>query len=65
MKNAMKAYRNKLLIGISTAGDIPDGFLANRIKTLHEVLNGTITDKAYDSILFLFAKQIRIKRGMF
>lgn len=53
MKNAMKAYRNKLLIGISTAGDNPDGFLANRIKTLHKVLNGSITDKAYDSY-FIF-----------
>lgn len=56
MKNAMKAYRNKLLIGISTAGDIPDGFLANRLKTLHEVLNGTITDKAYDSYFAFICK---------
>ena len=56
MKNAMKAYRNKLLIGISTAGDIPDGFLANRIKTLHEVLNGTISDKAYDSYFAFICK---------
>lgn len=56
MKNAMKAYRNKLLIGISTAGDIPDGFLANRIKTLHEVLNGTIKDAAYDSYFVFICK---------
>lgn len=49
MKNAMKVYRNRLLIGISTAGDIPDGFLANRLKTLRGVLNGSIKDKAYDS----------------
>lgn len=56
MKNAMKAYRNKLLIGISTAGDIPDGFLANRIQTLHKVLNGTITDKAYDSYFVFICK---------
>lgn len=56
MKNAMKAYRNKLLIGISTAGDIPDGFLANRIKTLHKVLNGTIKDKAYDSYFVFICK---------
>lgn len=56
MKNAMKAYRNKLLIGISTAGDIPDGFLANRLKTLHEVLNGTITDKSYDSYFIFICK---------
>lgn len=56
MKNAMKAYRNKLLIGISTAGDIPDGFLANRIKTLHKVLNGTIKNKAYDSYFAFICK---------
>lgn len=56
MKNAMKAYRNKLLIGISTAGDIPDGFLANRLKTLHEVLNGTNTDEAYDSYFAFICK---------
>ena len=63
MKNAMKAYRNKLLIGISTAGDIPDGFLANRIKTLHEVLNGTITDKAYDSYFIFICKADQDKEG--
>lgn len=56
MKNAMKAYRNKLLIGISTAGDMPDGFLANRLKTLHEVLNGTNTDEAYDSYFAFICK---------
>lgn len=63
MKNAMKAYRNKLLIGISTAGDIPDGFLANRIKTLHEVLNGTITDKAYDSYFVFICKADQDEEG--
>lgn len=63
MKNAMKAYRNKLLIGISTAGDIPDGFLANRIKTLHEVLNGTITDKAYDSYFIFICKADQNEEG--
>lgn len=63
MKNAMKAYRNKLLIGISTAGDIPDGFLANRVKTLHEVLNGTITDKAYDSYFIFICKADQNEEG--
>lgn len=56
MKNAMKAYRNKLLIGISTAGDVSDGFLANRIKTLHKVLNGSIKDPAYDSYFIFICK---------
>lgn len=56
MKNAMKAYRNKLLIGISTAGDIPDGFLANRLKTLQKVLNGSVTDPTYDSYFIFICK---------
>ena len=38
MKNAMKAYRNKLLVGISTAGDVANGFLAMRIQTLKKFL---------------------------
>ena len=63
MKNAMKAYRNKLLIGISTAGDIPDGFLANRLKTLHQVLDGTITDKAYDSYFIFICKADQDEEG--
>lgn len=63
MKDAMKAYRNKLLIGISTAGDIPDGFLANRLKTLHEVLNGTICEKAYDSYFTFICKADQNKDG--
>lgn len=63
MKNAMKAYRNKLLIGISTAGDIPDGFLANRLKTLQKVLNGTIKDKAYDSYFIFICKADQNEEG--
>jgi phage terminase large subunit-like protein len=47
MKNSQKAYRNKLLIAISTAGDIPNGFLANRLKYCQNVLNGTIVDDEY------------------
>lgn len=63
MKNAMKAYRNKLLIGISTAGDISDGFLANRIKTLHKVLNGSINDPAYDSYFVFICKADQDEEG--
>ncbi|EGP5143019.1 terminase large subunit [Enterococcus faecium] len=63
MKNAMKAYRNKLLIGISTAGDIPDGFLANRLKTLQKVLNGSITDSAYDSYFIFICKADQDEEG--
>ena len=47
MKNSQKAYRNKLLIAISTAGDIPNGFLANRLEYCKKVLNGTVIDDEY------------------
>ena len=47
MKNSQKAYRNKLLIAISTAGDIPNGFLAQRLEYCKKVLNGTVNDDEY------------------
>ena len=46
-KQAMKAYTNKLLIGISTAGDNAQGFLANRVEYCRKVLNGTVKDEQY------------------
>ncbi|KRM73016.1 terminase large subunit [Lacticaseibacillus brantae] len=47
MRDAQKAYRNNLLIGISTAGDIPNGFLAQRVEYAKKVLSGTIKDDEY------------------
>lgn len=46
-KDAMKAYRNKLMIGISTAGDNPNSFLAQRVKYCKKVLNKEIEDDSY------------------
>lgn len=46
-KEAMKAYTNKLMIGISTAGDDPNSFLANRVKYCKRVLDGEIKDEQY------------------
>ena len=46
-KEAMKAYTNKLLIGISTAGDDAQGFLGQRIKYCRQILDGTIKDEQY------------------
>lgn len=46
-KEAMKAYTNKLLIGISTAGDNEQAFLGQRLKYCRKVLDGTITDEQY------------------
>ena len=46
-KEAMKAYTNKLLIGISTAGDDEQLFLGQRVKYCRKILNGTVTDEQY------------------
>lgn len=46
-KEAMKAYTNKLMIGISTAGDNEQGFLGQRLKYCRQVLDGTIEDEQY------------------
>lgn len=46
-KEAMKAYTNKLIIGISTAGDNENSFLGQRIKYCKKVLDNTIEDESY------------------
>nr|DAI69886.1 MAG TPA: terminase large subunit [Caudoviricetes sp.] len=46
-KEAMKAYTNKLLIGISTAGDNEQGFLGQRLQYCRKILDGTIKDEQY------------------
>ena len=46
-KEAMKAYANKLLIGISTAGDNEQAFLGQRLKYCRQVLDGTVKDDQY------------------
>ena len=47
LKEATAAYTNKLVIGISTAGDDGNGFLAQRIQYCQKVLNGTVQDDQY------------------
>lgn len=46
-QQAMKAYSNKLLIGISTAGDNEQGFLGKRLEYCKKVLDRTIDDEQY------------------
>lgn len=46
-KECQKAYTNKLLIGISTAGDNEQGFLGNRLKYCRQILDGTVEDEQY------------------
>ena len=47
MKKTMSAYRNSMLFVISTAGDIPTGFLANRLKYCQKVLKQLVTDDSF------------------
>jgi len=43
-KEAMKAYTNKLMIGITTAGDNMNSFCYRRLEYARKVLNGTVQD---------------------
>ena len=47
MKKTMSAYRNSMLFVISTAGDIPTGFLANRLKYCQKVLKQLVTADSF------------------
>lgn len=46
-KDAMKAYRNKLMIGISTAGDDPNSFLAEQVAYGKRVLDKQVENESY------------------
>lgn len=59
-KEAMKAYTNKLMIGISTAGDDPNSFLAQRVKYCKRVLDGQVKDEQY----FIFICEADMSVGM-
>ena len=61
MKKTMSAYRNKLLFIISTAGDIPNGFLANRLKYCRKVLEQSIEN---DELFIFICKANEDKDGM-
>lgn len=60
-KEAMKAYTNKLLIGISTAGDDEQLFLGQRLKYCRKVLDGTVKDEQY--FIFMCCAPEGIKDG--
>ena len=47
LQEAMAAYTNKLMIGITTAGDDPTGFCAQRVEYCRKVLRGTVKDDQY------------------
>ena len=46
-KEAQKAYTNKILLAISSAGDNEQGFLGQRLKYCKSVLDGVVEDEQY------------------
>lgn len=59
-KEAMKAYRNKLMIGITTAGDNANSFGYRRMEYGVKVVNGTIKD---DSLFVMIARADQTENG--
>lgn len=47
IKEAMKSYTNKLMIGITTAGDNMNSFCYKRLQYCKKVLSGQIEDEQY------------------
>lgn len=59
-KEAMKAYTNKLMIGISTAGDNMNSFCYRRLDYAVKILNGTVKD---DSLFCFVARADQDENG--
>lgn len=59
-KEAMKAYTNKLMIGITTAGDNMNSFCYRRLDYAVKILNGTIKD---DSLFCFVARADQDENG--
>lgn len=50
-KEAMKAYTNKLMVGITTAGDNANSFCYRRMEYAIKVVEGTVTDDSLFSFV--------------
>ena len=59
-KEAMKAYTNKLMIGITTAGDNINSFCYGRLEYGVKVVNGTVKD---DSLFVFIARADQDEKG--
>lgn len=59
-KEAMKAYTNKLMIGITTAGDNVNSFCYRRLEYAVKVVNGTVQD---DSLFVFVARADQDEKG--
>ncbi len=63
LKDATKAYTNKLVIGISSGGALATGFCAKRVEYCRKILNGTIKGPEADAIFIFIAAAPREENG--
>lgn len=63
LKDATKAYTNKLIIGISSGGALASGFCARRVEYCRKILNGTIKGPEADSIFVFIAAAPKSETG--
>lgn len=63
LKDATKAYTNKLVILLSSGGKLAQGFLARRVEYCRKILNGTVTGPEADSIFVFLAAAERQENG--
>jgi phage terminase large subunit-like protein len=63
IKEAMKAYTNKLMIGITTAGDNIVSFCGEHLKYCQKILDGIIKDEAADTLFIFICKADQDESG--
>ena len=63
LKEATKAYTNKLVIGITTAGDRERSFCGDRLKYCRKILDGVITGPDADSLFIFIAAAPQDEHG--
>ncbi len=63
LKDATKAYTNKLIIGISSGGEYATGFCAKRVEYGQKILNETIKGEEADSIFVFIAQAPKMENG--
>lgn len=63
IKEAMKAFTNKLMIGITTAGDNIISFCGGHLKYCQKILAGIIKDRAADALFIFICKADEDEKG--
>ena len=63
LKEATKAYSNKLVLGISTAGDRERSFCGDRLKYCRKILDGTIKSADADALFVFIAAAPQDEKG--